>query len=227
MFSDLGAAVPSLNPVLDSASKWSQYASGHNPQDYRGEQILTDDQHKAGGWEGLKPMLKWQMNQFGVLSALSNDVISASTKPSGERTENWRDVAVHLPVLNSFLGHSDMGLREQQWDAVRMQDAEEARFRLGLDQGVRDLVAERYRLDREIHAGALSPEDASKKAMIDNFYSHVYMPYTRAIRLADKNGEQKQSAGLRDELTKMSAQYVNQIKSNRSQDVTPVLNSAQ
>jgi hypothetical protein len=153
-FSFLEEQVPGENPTLKIADAWKQYLGGQNPiDDYRGQPILTDNEFLAGGWDGLKPMLAWTLDESGTSSYFRYD-------PHANTTSEI--VLGGAPVLSSILKFTDQGYREQQRRQQDLDQSEHARAVLDLPDQVQALIHEYEYLDR------VKPADRTP-AQLDRF----------------------------------------------------------
>ena len=113
--------MPGLNPVPGIGAAWKTYLGGQNPiDDYRGQPILSDNEFLAGGWDALKPMVEWTVNQG------TGDFVRFDPR-ADTMTEM---IAGGAPVLNSVLKFTDQGLREKQRATIDASQSEHARAML-------------------------------------------------------------------------------------------------
>lgn len=184
--------LPDLNPLLDIAWKWSQYAAGVNPVDHTGRAIVPRDEWTAGGWDASKMLLTWTSDKFGVVSDLMKWAGRDKVLPSrfrgadgGELNAPWY---TEIPGLSRLIRVSDYGLREDEWTEIENEEQERARFRIGLGETIRGATSERYALSRRSTLGALDDPEALRLFHLNSWYAHTYLPLTDEIRELEADG---------------------------------------
>jgi hypothetical protein len=188
---------PHLSPTLQMAWNWLSYMRGENPyDDFRRREIIDRDDFAAGGWPAFRDMMRWQLNQFGVLSILGHKAIG---KDLGQKESTVEAVVGSIPGVSRFVKISDRGVREQQQVEAELKDAEAARFRLSLPDDVRALVRERYRLSL-VDKEKLPAKDQDRRAELNRWYDRVYLRLTKAIKQAKAEGDAKAEADARKDL---------------------------
>jgi hypothetical protein len=96
--------LPGVAPGINIIQKWIDYMSGKNPYDaFRGRNLISDTEFKAGGWVSTKKMIKWTVNNSGMVQFATYD----NSKESG--TERW---LTYTPIFNRLLKVSDYGIKE-------------------------------------------------------------------------------------------------------------------
>jgi hypothetical protein len=194
--------VPGFNPVLKIANGWRQYAEGLNPvDDFRNSFILSDAEHLAGGWDGLKPMLAWTYGQSGLNSFVRYD------PQWNTRLEMTID---NTPVLNGLVRISDYGYREQQMEGERLEDLAGAVARLQMPANAQQLNTEFYFL-RGLGADDRTPEQQARYNELREWHGKVWKPAEQQLRDADAMGmTSEQKAGLRKAAEEESKAFVRQ-----------------
>ncbi len=184
--------LPGVNPVLSMGYKWSQYLSGQNPRDdFRGRNVLSDDQQRVGGWDRLKPMLLWTTDQFGGPGHAVRVITEWDRNNfTGEKTTTTEKVVNSTPGLSRILHVSDRGATERQYQEVEEEDREDAKLRLSMPQNVRDVQKERYRLSR-LGADRLNEQQRPRLAILNAWYSSVYDPARTSIKAEDGKTDRK------------------------------------
>lgn len=155
IFSTLMKAIPSLSTTLMLPAKWIEYFMGKNPvDDYRGWNILTDDEFTAGGIYSLVPLTKWSFNQAfgGIIKAKVRDSI---------RQETVLEKVLKIPGLNAFVDVSDYGVREEVGAMLKPIRQKQAIERIEKTGAINDAV-------RQYHKG----EDPG--VVFDNLIRTVY-----------------------------------------------------
>lgn len=140
LFSLTGGQLPSLSPIFELASNWYQFLTGRNPRDeFRGREILTDDEVKAGGLYALEPMVRWTINQFGQVHLAMRDRVS---------DETLLDRALQLtPIVNRWIRTSSYGVTERlRKQAIEPIQRQEARERLQRNRGIVEAIRQGYPL---------------------------------------------------------------------------------
>ena len=188
-FSQVRAALPSWNPMLESVTNWSQYAAGINPrEEFRGRDIIGSDAFKAGGKAALIDMAKWQADQFGVLTQLQRAVVP-SRGETGEKT--WLETALSVPGIGSVLKVSNRGASEKDWASVDAENAQDAAFRLSLPDNVTQARRELSRLER-LGKERLDRTELNRMSRLKVWRSSVYERLTD--RMKKSTSEQERDA---------------------------------
>ena len=105
IFSFGAGQLPNLAPGIQIATGWMTYLQGQNPYDnFRGRTIISDTDWKAGGWNSLKKMIEWTVNQSGQVSFATYSKDSNST---------FESIAQLTPIINRLLKISDYGVTEE------------------------------------------------------------------------------------------------------------------
>jgi hypothetical protein len=122
---DFGLLFASIFPGLTNTVvlpiKWGQYFAGKNPvDDYRGKNLLTDREFRAGGGYALKPMLAWTWNQIfgGILQVKQRDRITQETV---------MEKVFKTPLLSAFITITDYGIQEEAMKIKEKVQKEQAR----------------------------------------------------------------------------------------------------
>jgi len=145
----LGAGqFPSITPLFDLASGWTQYLSGKNPyDDFRGRLVIDDVTYQAGGGAALKKMVQWSLNTLGLASFATYD----RSKQSG--LETFTQI---VPWFKSMIKVTDYGLTEKYKEPLQEAKTQEAR------QSLQDKeVISKYAQDA-IREGLTMPEAIKK-----------------------------------------------------------------
>lgn len=141
VFTYTAGQIPSAAPLLTILVAWGSLAQGHNPRDsFRGRDILTDDELKAGGVDALLPMLRWTANQTGMVKLDLHDRLQDQTLL--ERTVSM------TPVMNRWVRVTDYGRTEELRSVASPAGQLEAQTRLA-----------RRRFEREGLASGRTPQD--------------------------------------------------------------------
>jgi len=135
-----GGQIPSISPAIESVINAAQFLAGQNPYDFfRGRNILTDDQHQAGGWDAAKPFLLWQFNQFG--GSVFMRFYTGETAP---RESSGLERFLQTPMLSNVIGRfirvTDYGELEQYRQIIGEQDSADARRRISENRIVNDYI---------------------------------------------------------------------------------------
>ena len=111
--------MPNMTPVITILQGWGQYLTGKNPYDaFRGRTLIDDTTFQAGGTAGLKKMVQWTANTFGLSQFTTYD-------PS--RNDTVETAVQILPGINRILKISDYGLTEKSKEVQSKEDAIRAR----------------------------------------------------------------------------------------------------
>jgi predicted SprT family Zn-dependent metalloprotease len=96
--------LPDVAPGIKLVTGWATYLSGQNPYDnFRGRNIINETEWKAGGWNSIKKMVQWTMNQTGQLNFATYDRSGNST---------FETVVQVVPFINRLIKVSDFGSTE-------------------------------------------------------------------------------------------------------------------
>jgi len=136
-----GGQVPNISPVISALGAVGQYASGQNPYDFfRGRNVLTDTEFKAGGMSSFKPFISWMFQQLGggIFVKTYNETIPSSKTP-GERV-------LQLPILSNIAGRfikvTNQGQTEKLSQTRAGIQSEKARATLSENQSIKEAVQE-------------------------------------------------------------------------------------
>ena len=136
VFSFTGGQVPfagGFAPLFELLGAWGTYLAGKNPRDaFRGNDILTDDELAAGGVDALLPMVKWSINQLGLVKLNIHD--SFRDEPLMEK------VLAFTPILNRWLRITNYGTQEKLQVAKEKAAMTEARGRLVKNRSIDELI---------------------------------------------------------------------------------------
>lgn len=128
-----GGQLPSLSPMLEMLTTWGEFLTGGNPRDnFRNQEILTKDEAAAGGMEAIEPMIRWTINQSGMVHMDIRDRLRDETL--------FEKVLAFTPIINRFIRVSDYGKSEKLHDVVAAQAKEEAQARIAEKRGIREDV---------------------------------------------------------------------------------------
>ena len=120
---DFGAGqMPNVAPTLTILGTWGKYLAGHNPySSFKGTNVLSDLEYKAGGWPALKKMVLWTANQSGQFRFATYD---DTTKTTTEK------VLEATPLFNRLIKITDYGMKELEKSAAAPIQSEKAKERL-------------------------------------------------------------------------------------------------
>jgi hypothetical protein len=97
--------MPNVTPVITILEAWGQYLTGRNPYDsFRGRTLIDDTTFQAGGIAGLKKMVQWTANTFGLSQFTTYDPVKNTTLETAVQI---------LPLVNRLIKITDYGLTEQ------------------------------------------------------------------------------------------------------------------
>ena len=161
--------LPSVTPIIDITSGWSQFLSGRNPYDsFRGRTVIDDQTFKAGGWRSLKKMLQWTTNTMGVSSFATYDTSKDTTIETTLRV---------TPLFNRLIRVSDYGLQEQEYKSQRKTDKEKARETLTKKEIIKEKIKEGAEIEDIVNAVSkeleLNPEKLADYKKINLIRSEV------------------------------------------------------
>jgi len=136
----LGGQVPSLTPTISAPIAVAQYATGQNPYDsFRGRNVLTDTEFKAGGLYSAKPFAYWLLQSLGAGTFLNFNVHDYAPKAEGPLQK-----VIGLPIVSNIFGRfikvSDYGMTEQLQDIKGAIQGEAARRTMDENAAINDAV---------------------------------------------------------------------------------------
>lgn len=143
-------SVPSPAPAIELIGAWASYLTGGRPRDmFRDQDILTEDELRAGGIDAFRPMWLWTINQFGFTK------FDLRMRPEQPISSLERMISL-TPGVNRFLRVTDYGLTEALREAKSSVTQSQARERLerrramieGVEEG-RDLFEVEGELELE------------------------------------------------------------------------------
>src|SRR3990167_10244312 len=125
-----GGQLPSLSPTAELAFGTTQFLMGQNPYDFfRGQNVIPDQEFKAGIKYSWKPFVSWTWNQVGGGIFYRGYI----TEQTGE-TKSWGQQVVESPLISNIVGrwlkYSNTGQRERNREIVANVGSEEAAKRL-------------------------------------------------------------------------------------------------
>jgi len=135
-----GRQLPGLNPLVSLSLDWVQYAMGGNPfVQFRGKNVLTDDEQVIRGLAGLKAMGSHTWNS--TLGSLLGRIPDAERSADAATTK--AEKFLRAPVISQVLGRwfkiSNAGYRERLEKATKPIEEQEARIRMDVERAVVNL----------------------------------------------------------------------------------------
>lgn len=132
-----GRQLPGLNPLVSLSMDWIQYAMGGNPFiQFRGRNVLTDDEQVIRGVAGLKAMGRhiWNSTLGSLLGQIPNP------EQSDDIALTIPEKILRAPVISQVLGRwlriSNAGWRERLEKASKPVAQQEAQIRMEVEQAV-------------------------------------------------------------------------------------------
>lgn len=175
--------LPGLTPALTIPQAWLDYVSGRNPYDrFRGRNVISDVEFKAGGYPALKKMVWWTANSLGV--------VRLSTYDPSQKSIYERVVEV-TPVLNRLVRVTDYGLEEEARGEAAAKAEKKAELYLDRSDSVRRLVLEESRLSVHDRAGRLSDQGKEKLRLMRRIHRSLVVPFERKMAEARDAGDQR------------------------------------
>ena len=209
VFGDLAdSLMPTLNPALDIAWKWGQFAGGRNPYDsHYGTQVVPRSEWEAGGWDATKKMIMWTVNKSGSLKAVIHPVVE-KVIGGGQAFESGKETTLEvglraIPGASRLIRLSDRGIDDEHWAGIENESREKAKHRLKLPKSVRRLTTERYKLMSRRRK--LTNDELVRKFSLDAWYGDHYGPMTKKIRDATDLGNAEEADTLRKQLGESAA----------------------
>lgn len=203
--------VPGPAPGPQIISNWITYLSGGMPRDnFRQQDIITDQEKSAGGKYGLEPMVRWTLNETGLVNVDVHDRLKDEPV--------YKTALSMVPILNRFIRVTKQGEREDAQAAAAKVAKEEDRASLEMKDQARDAIRQ-GKTSQEFSKSAKTPEEAQKmtkvyeglkKGMIDD-------PYVQTILRATSNPQKvavlkEAFAGFETE--KQAKDYLNTLWKN-------------
>lgn len=184
--------LPGVTPALTIPGAWMDYLSGKNPYDrFRGRNVISDVEFKAGGWPVLKKMSWWTLNSVGLVRLSTYD---PAKKSIFERT---MEVA---PILNRITRITDFGLEEEAKAGAALEEGKKAELYLDRSDAVRRLALEANRLAIHDKGGRLSDEGKHRLRVARSVQRNIVVPFERAMAKARDEGNVKKYQELRSRL---------------------------
>lgn len=122
---------PSLAPLFTIAGVWASFLKGQNPRDdFRGQDILTEDEFAAGGLEAFEPMVRWTINSTGLFKLDIRDRLKDEPL--------YKPILESIPVLQSYIISTRQGERESFKAKADQVKREEAKRRLAEKDDARE-----------------------------------------------------------------------------------------
>ncbi len=206
---------PNLSPAINIPMAWMDYARGINPfERFFRRNVVAREAWDAGGWHAARSMVRWTLDQGGYISTVADAMMpdeNGLIQP--RRVERVID---RIPGLRQLIRITDKGLVERQWDEIAIEDAESARFRIGLPDSVRPLLHERYRLGR-VGVEKLEGPDMETLAGLDGFYSD-YLDISREMKIAKESGDTKAFEWHKGRLDELAKDTGRMIRSTNPED---------
>lgn len=124
---------PSNAPGFQIVSNWVKYMAGGTPyDDFRDQPVLTEQERDAGGMDAFEPMMRWTLNETGLLRLDVRDRLK--DEPI------YKTFVTSMPILQRFIRVGRTGERETAQEAAKPVAQEEARRSLGIKQMARDAI---------------------------------------------------------------------------------------
>lgn len=182
----LGEA-PSLSPAIDLARKNAFVIGGINPVDYfYGRPIIPRTEWEAGGWPRYRELLRYDLQQLGIISQLLGRWVYNS--PEESEAAPGEKMLRTVPGLSSLVKISDRGLNEERYYEQEYDTQARARIRADLAPMVRRALSERSNLNR-LGVENLDDRELERRAALNAWYSQVYIPQTEAIEFYRDQGD--------------------------------------
>jgi N12 class adenine-specific DNA methylase len=200
----LSSTIGTFTPPLDIALKWAEYGAGGIPRDshYKTD-IIRRNEWQAGGWEAMRPMLSWTVSKFGIASTiahpLTEPILGNSLGESKDQSKLETTIR-STPGVSRIIKVTDRGKTDRQWAAINAADAEQARFKLGLDGEVRGRTTERSFLQQVAKDGEITQKEADDLALLNKWYNDTYLPITEEMKNGDRSREKELTTPLKDYL---------------------------
>ena len=163
--------LPTVAPLLTSGFATNQFISGQNPYDFfRGRNVLTDTQAKAGGWYAVKPFLLWQWDELGgsIFMKFYAGQQSPIRKSPGEKF-------LQSPFISNLLGRfikiTDYGRLQKAREMLQGIEQERARRSLDEKEIINKYVGKYqqggniYKLENKMEKEIIGHYPAGKKEM--------------------------------------------------------------
>lgn len=191
IFTYTAGQIPSAAPLLTILGAWGGLSKGQNPRDsFRGRDILTDDELKAGGVDAVVPMLKWTANQTGMVKLDLHDRL---------KDQSLLEKVVSLtPVINRWVRVTDYGRTEELRKAAEPAAKLEAQTRIerrrqereGLASGQsREQVLDALQLvgkDRKVSDKRMSREQLTMADPVANALKSAYGSTEQQIAIMEQ-----------------------------------------
>ncbi len=197
---DFGAGqLPSVSPAITITSAWKDYLTGKNPYDaFRGRQVISQTEWKAGGWPRLKKMVQWTVNQSGLARFATYDTSD----------NTWFETAVQTaPIVNRLIRVTDYGMTETINKELKASERVAALFKLDRGTETRAFKRELFRMAQMKKAGVLSEEAERRLRRIQMFDRRVVQKLEKQIKDAVEQGDQARSKRTRNDLERRVKEF--------------------
>lgn len=151
---------PGPAPGAVLISNWLTFLSGGNPRDpFRQQDILTDQEASAGGKYAFEPMVRWTLNETGLVNIDVHDTLK--NEPIYKTAESM------IPILNRLIRITKQGERETASNAAKDVKKQEDRASLDMKEKAREAI-KKGESEAKFIALAKTPEDAQKMSKVFN-----------------------------------------------------------
>lgn len=194
---------PGIAPMIDIALQWKRFLSGGVPRDeFRQEDILTEQERSAGGKYALEPMIRWTINETGTMRLDVHD------KLSNEPT--YKKVLAVTPILKRLIRVSKQGERQMAADAAQAVKKEESKESLEIRKSATEAIKKGVALDQFVEEAKTVEErqqrrrvyETLKKGLIDDAFVQGILAATSndqkiaILKEAEKGFADKKSYGV-------------------------------
>ena len=137
---------PTATPSLELFGDVMAMVSGRNPYDlFRGRNVLTEDEFKAGGWVAWKKFLGYEFQQQG--GNVLWKFYAGEQRPREKSTEQKiLELPIISNVIGSFIKIGDYGQVEILREELEATQSEEAKRRLRERDAINDKIKEYQKL---------------------------------------------------------------------------------
>ena len=194
---------PGVAPGWQFLKVWTDFLSGRNPSDdFRGRNILTDQQMAAGGMDAFSPMVRWTINQTGLARLDTTDRI--------KNDPIYKTVISSLPILQRLVRIDRQGEYELAEAARKDVAQKEAKQSIEMREAAREAIRKGKTVQEFIKGTEISSKEDLNLNM--NAYKSVSKegendPAIRSLRKANSNNQKL--AILKDVKTRMAEDEFN------------------
>jgi hypothetical protein len=198
--------IPSFSPLIELVTNIGFFATGKNPVDwFRGGNVLTDEEQRAGGWYRIKPMLGWIAGKMGFYGL--------SLRAQRQHETTVQKVVRFTPIVQRFVKISDYGKDEIENRELKKAYAEDSREQIEKKEFIektpvsfrgpyKEFYADWKMLYNKTREGLATPEEKAKYKRLDVLNRQIRDVYFKNIKTYQANNRPDQANLIYNQITK-------------------------